>query len=341
MNKNKNKSLICFSFFLYTVCAAFMIYGTIYDTQINMALFNPQSSFAVTLEAFGQSVLWLMWGPLFSVLFLTRHSLNGYLEIFSRFLPFIKPLKNTETKAYKAFDTIIRIITGVLFFVLCVIGWKKPVQNILKHMLDLNDIIYFAISAALAVISIFLFSRLKKESLNKLEYLCASALLLGILLKFAEELKPLTHRVRFREMVAYSNGILDENGMSHGTFTKLSPVLEKDMKNIADLSAFTRWYKIGDDMGIYAKADSFPSGHVMNSCGVFLTNFLLRANEKLKKLSPLALVFSLCYVSVMALSRIIAGAHYLTDVTFGIILGYSAFLCAYAFLGFIKNKTKI
>lgn len=340
MTKKHDKFLIYFSVFFYLVCTAVSIYGTFNDLEVNMALFNPQSSFAVTFEAFGQSVLWLMWGPLFTVLFLTRHTLEEYTAIFSHFLPFIKPIKSNGSKNYKAANKIINILTGIIFFALCVIGWKKPVQNILKHMFDIQEVIYIAISVFISALFIMLFSRIDKKTLSKLEYLAAAGLLLGLCLRLAEKIKPFTHRVRFREMVAYSNGILDENSMSHGTFTKLSPVLKRGMEQNADLSAFTRWYRIGDDMGRYAKADSFPSGHVMNSTAIFLSYIFCRANEKLHKIAPFMLFFSAAYVSAMALSRIIAGAHYLTDVSFGLMVGYTVFLLADAFLNFSESRIK-
>lgn len=341
MNKSKNNFLTSFSVIFLAVCAALTVYGTFNDLAVSSFLFSPQSKFAIGFEAFGQCVLWLMWGPLFSVLFLTRHTLAKYTEIFSHFLPFIKPIKNETTKAYKTLNMILRIFTGILFFVLCVIGWKKPIQNILKHIFDISEIVYIVISVVVAAISILLFSKIDRNKLYKLEALAAAGLLLGICLRLTEKFKTVTHRIRFREMVAYSNGFLGENGMSHGSFSKLSPSLQSDMAKNADFSAFTRWYTIGDDMGKYSKADSFPSGHVMNSSAVFLSYLFFISNEKLKKAAPALLVFSSVYVSLMAIARIAAGAHYLTDVTFGLMIGYCVFLLSYKFYALIVKKENL
>lgn len=338
MIKSKDKFLTAFSVIFLCVCAALTVVGTIFDTQISFALFSPQNKVSVGFEAFGQISHWIFWGPIFSVLFLTRHSLKEYFDIFSVFIPFIKPIKNTETKIYKVLDKTVNIFTAVLFFALCVIGWKKAVQNTVKHITDLNEAVYFAVCIVIAALSIFAFSKMKRETLQKLEYFAAAGLFVWIFLKIAENLKPLTHRVRFREMVAYSNGIVDEKGLSHGTYTHLSPVLQKEMAKGTDISAFTKWFRIGDDMGIYSKADSFPSGHVMNSTAIFLTYILFRLSDKCKKYAPLALVFSVLYVCIMALSRIIAGAHYLTDVVFAMIIGYCIFLCAYKLYNYSLKK---
>jgi len=61
-----------------------------------------------------------------------------------------------------------------------------------------------------------------------------------------------------------------------------------------------------------SKYHAFPSGHTATSTAVFVTLFLAR-----KKLgAPLLLIPIL-----IAISRMVVGAHYLSDVTFAAILG--------------------
>jgi membrane-associated phospholipid phosphatase len=59
---------------------------------------------------------------------------------------------------------------------------------------------------------------------------------------------------------------------------------------------------------------------------MFLTYPLCLAFEKLKKLAPFAYVFSVAYVILIGFTRMIVGAHYLTDVVGAAIIGYSLFL---------------
>lgn len=330
----KNKTLLVFSAFFYALSVTLMILGTVFDLQIDKAVFNPQSSFALSFEAFGLFVYWGMWGPIFTVLFLTSHNLNECLGIIGKVFPFISPVKNTQTNTYKFFNTAVTVFFKVLFFVLGVIGWKKLVENVLKHIFDLSQIFYFAVCAVITALAILAFSRIKKETLYKLEALALAGVLFGIFLKLIEYSKQITGRIRFREMVAASNGFFDDEGLSFGKTKNLATRLDKNMVSATDFSAFAPWYKICKDSGIYSHADSFPSGHTSCSCALFLSVLFCNAFEKLKKFAPLAAVFSAFYVLIMGFSRLVAGAHYLTDVAGAVIIAYTLFLA----VNFIYSK---
>ena len=150
-----------------------------------------------------------MWGPALTVIFLCRRDLQGNLTVINRIFPFIKPFKNTESKTYKVLDFIVKAVLTVGFFVLIVVGWKKLIQNVTKNILfdmgreNLSEAVYFIISAVVAVIGILVFSRIDKKTLKKLETVALAGALLGIFFKIVEECKPITSRVRFREMTAY------------------------------------------------------------------------------------------------------------------------------------------
>lgn len=330
----KNKTLLVFSAFFYAISVILMIIGTVFDLQISKTVFDPQSGFALSFEAFGLFVYWGMWGPIFAVLFLTSHNLNECLEIIGKVFPFIHPVKNVQTNTYKFFNTAVTVFFKVLFFVLGVIGWKKLVENVLKHIFDLSQIFYFAVCAVITALAILAFSRIKKETLYKLEALALAGVLFGIFLKLIEYSKQITGRIRFREMVAASNGFFDDEGLSFGKTKNLATRLDKSMVSATDFSAFAPWYKICKDSGIYSHADSFPSGHTSCSCALFLSVLFCNAFEKLKKFAPLAAVFSAFYVLIMGFSRLVAGAHYLTDVAGAVIIAYTLFLA----VNFIYSK---
>lgn len=330
MQSKKNKSLIIFSAVFYIVAVALMIAGSLYDLQIDKALFNPESKFAIGFETIGLFVYWAMWGPLFSVLFLARHDLNECLDVIGRVFPFIKTVNNTDAKAYKFFNFVVKAIWTLGFFVLTDVGWKKLIENILKNFVDLSQGAYFGICAVVSVISILIFSKINKKTLNTLESLALAGVLFGIGLKLVEIPKDIFHRIRFREMVAASNGIFNEKGLSHGTLDGMTARLNRNMMNGTDFSAFTNWYKKGDDMGIYSHANSFPSGHTASSCTLFLSVLFCNAFDKLKKIAPFAFAVSAIYMCVMGFSRMVAGAHYLTDVAGGAILAYTLFIIVMA-----------
>lgn len=328
MKTLSNKNFIVFSAVCYAVFAILMVIGSVFDLSIGKAIFNPENSFAEFMEAFGQFVYWGMWGPALTVIFLCRRDLNESLDVIGKVLPFIHTVTNTEGKLYKICNSAVKIITTVGFFVLTVVGWKKLIENVTKNILlnmgkeNLNAVVYFAISAVVAVIGIVLFSRISPKTLKKLEAVALAGVLFGILCKLTEECKTITQRVRLREMVAYSNGFLNEKGLSEGKYSPLtSAMIEK-----TDFSAFTPWYKIGDAMGIYNRADSFPSGHTVYSCTLFISYFLCVAIDKIKKFIPAALCIAFAYIGVMGYTRMVAGAHYLTDVAGAALVGYTFFI---------------
>lgn len=330
MESKKQKGIFVFSIIFYLIAIGLMIAGSLYDLQIDKALFNPESKFAIGFETIGLFVYWGMWGPLFTVLFLTRHNLNECLDMLGRVFPFITTVKDTQTKAYKFFNFVVQAIWTLGFFVLTDVGWKKLIENVLKNFVDLSQGAYFGICAAVSVISILIFSRIDKKTLNKLESLALAGVLFGILLKLVDIPKDIFHRVRFREMVAASNGIFNEKGLSQGALDGMHTSLNIGMMDGTDFSAFTNWYKIGDDRGVYAHPSSFPSGHTASSCTLFLSVLFCNAFDKLKKAAPFALAVSVIYVAVMGFSRMVAGAHYLTDVAGGAILAYTLFIIVLA-----------
>ena len=330
MAQKKSKTIFIFSIIFYIAAIALMIAGSKYDLQIDMKLFEPQSKFSISLEAFGQFVYWGMWGPAATVLFLTRHSLNECLEVIGKIIPVIKPVSNTQSKAYKFFDFVVKALSAIGFFALAVIGWKKLIENVLKVFVDWSQPVYFIVCAVFAAVVILLFSKIDKKVLNKLEALALAGILLGICYKIVENCKEITNRIRFREMVAASNDFFNDKGLSFGRLDGLETRLQSSMKDNTDFSAFTPWLKKGDDMGIYSHANSFPSGHTTYSCTLFLSVLFCNTFEKLKKLAPLALIVSFVYVALMGYSRMIAGAHYLTDVAGGAIIGYTLFIIVWA-----------
>lgn len=336
-SKERN-SLIVFSVLYFTVFAVLAAVGTVYDLALDKAVFNPQSNYAVYFEAFSPAVLYGMWGPACTVimLVLARLGCGGIFDGIAH--AFNLKIKNRDTKAFAVFDRIITAVLVIVLFAVSVVGYRKLTANTLKHFVTWSEVVYYSISAVVAVVFALLFSRLKTNTLKKLGYISVAAVLFGAVLKGFEELKTVTHRVRFREMVAYSNGIVAENGKSTASVKMLHSKLEREMIYNTDFAAFRPWYVISENFGIYGHCDSFPSGHTFDSCAVFFVYALTSAFDKTKKYASAALVFSFIYVFATAFSRLVAGAHYLTDVAFGAILGYAAFLLFYVVMKKVQKR---
>lgn len=88
------------------------------------------------------------------------------------------------------------------------------------------------------------------------------------------------------------------------------------------LHEFIPWYLPQGITGNY----SFPSGHTFNACCVFLLLYLPGIWKKGQQ--PNSLLWLLCcaWTALVAVGRIIAGAHFASDVTMGAMLGVGLFL---------------
>lgn len=86
---------------------------------------------------------------------------------------------------------------------------------------------------------------------------------------------------------------------------------------------FTKWYLPQGFTGYF----SFPSGHTANSTVIFATTYYFKfMPKKLEKLKPVIYLFLSLWIVLMAFSRVLVGAHYLSDVLFG---GAITFLIVY------------
>ena len=103
-------------------------------------------------------------------------------------------------------------------------------------------------------------------------------------------------------------------------------------------SEFTPWYEIHFRGGFDNRFASFPSGHTMNAAGMILITLLPTVFEKLKGKEALLRVIAYVWVAVVGFSRIVAGAHFATDVLFGILLSYALFEGTRAVVTKLRSK---
>lgn len=99
----------------------------------------------------------------------------------------------------------------------------------------------------------------------------------------------------------------------------------RDLYKADNFMRFTPWYL---PQGINGNK-SFPSGHTNSATTMLLLINLLQlfkvSNKKLNIVKLLVIIFIVC----TAFSRIIYGAHYLSDVAFGFALCYTVYLIVY------------
>lgn len=108
---------------------------------------------------------------------------------------------------------------------------------------------------------------------------------------------------------------------------------------------FQPWYVIGNQMKEHFMAlgiageefKSFPSGHSGNAACAMLIGLLPLICSKLKGKETLLLGLGFGFTCIVACSRMIMGAHFLSDVTIGITITFLV-ECSLVYLLIQKNK---
>ena len=185
---------------------------------------------------------------------------------------------------------------------------------------------------AMSAATLLLTSKVKDEKLSGL-FLWALLVLFAVAISqgVVQGIKPFVSRMRYRAIY-----VLNENGRG-------------------DLANFTEWYvwngrkTVSPEMlalGIGKDAyKSFPSGHTCGGAIVFTLAFLpefLKTEENLRrKYSIIIWVVTTVFVVVLAYSRILMGAHYLSDVLFGGYVAYIATLISKKIVKTLAKKFKL
>ena len=83
---------------------------------------------------------------------------------------------------------------------------------------------------------------------------------------------------------------------------------------------------------------SCPSGHMISGCFIFLSAVLCSTFEKLKKFTVPVSVFCFAYTAALGFTRMIRGAHFLSDIALGAMVGMIFFLIALSVLRLFENR---
>ncbi|WP_300280120.1 phosphatase PAP2 family protein [uncultured Subdoligranulum sp.] len=93
---------------------------------------------------------------------------------------------------------------------------------------------------------------------------------------------------------------------------------------------FVPWWQLGNALkeplmaaGVAAdEFKSFPSGHTANATTMLLLGLVPYLKPQLQKYQKALVAFGFAWAAIVALSRILLGAHYLTDTTVGFLVGF-------------------
>ncbi len=323
----KQKTILYCLFFL--TFGILMIIGTPNDLEIDKKLFDYQNSFALFAEKYGMFPVHCLCLFAYSVLLAAYHKFDDALDIAQSFLPFIGKLRRISV--IKCILFIIHITIYALFCYGAFEGSNEFLNFILGQSLggNLQDLIvakgaakWIAVTVwtvariALAAVVVVLLRKVKREHLKVLEFMAIAGLLMYQGSNVINMLKEHFHRIRFREMVAYSHGLIDANGMT----ARGNSQMPKEWVGETDFFAYTPWYKIGNDYGIYSEPESFPSGHTAAACFSMLLPMLVSKAKHAKRFFTPAFLLGFAYTLTVGITRLIRGAHYMTDIAAGAMI---------------------
>ena len=204
----------------------------------------------------------------------------------------------------KAGDTkffIAVVVADAIALALMFAGWRSTFKDILGDVSWWHYLIMIALALFFTAMIKLIVGRLPKKALVKMIVPAfVTAVTLGIMFLGIEVIKAVWGRVRFREIAAAN-----------------------------DVELFTSWFK----PNWFSGSKSFPSGHTANMTSMLLILIWLprETSEKTRR-TVYAVVLSIA--TLLAFSRICAGAHYLTDVLFGFMISF--IICQFVIVKYEK-----
>ncbi|NCB48159.1 MAG: phosphatase PAP2 family protein [Clostridia bacterium] len=305
---------------LFLVVATLVV-GTIFDLQISNALadltvgkYHSENLFATIFECIGEDVLYLFLLCAFAILFFyfLRNPLKkSWINVS---LLIILCVSSIICSFYGLNKTLNYISIYTDF------GLDSFVANIFGKL----AIIGFSIS--ISILIFFIFGRLKKEMIVSLTGFALAVLIVaGISNGIVQGSKLIFDRTRYRAMI---------------------------YEGYTNFEYYTNWFiintnKFSSTSTFYSDFfKSFPSGHTCAAASTFLLillpNFLQKVDTK--KWKVFFYSFASIYTLIVALSRLIGGAHFFTDVFIGGMVTVASVLIVKWFfvekLKFLQKKIK-
>lgn len=293
----------------YVLTLGLLCIGTVYDLEIDRALYNPENGFALFLQKYGEVPRFALWGPAAAVLYATR---DWESERLVRVVSFFK-MKLSKSKnglSETARTKLLRIAEfgfGIGFLVLGYFSWQKLIKNVVKQWFsdEVKESVLYTILLVTAILVVDVLAAyyakryMKQDTLQKLKPLAYGGIVFGILYRIGiDPIKNAVERTRFYEMI--------------------DPMIHNDPQ----FTMYTPWYIHGNG------GASFPSGHTASGAALFLSLTLCDTVDAFKNKERVFFLLSWVYTWLLGFSRMIMGRHFLSDVAVGAMLGFTFALLA-------------
>ena len=233
-------------------------------------------------------------------IFLTKH--GGYFfEFFDDFgeLPiYFGPIIFGGVYFCLSKKNIYKFLAALVSFIAYLIASIKVIGN-LDYSLNLTRVLFgVVISLVLTLITLYVFSKINKDVLDKIKDLALLGLVVSVVsFGCVQLLKNTWGRVRFRDLSD-------------------------------DYSEFTSLFTINGLTGHH----SFPSGHTNAGTSILLIALLVPRFSDKKWLKYLITGLCFVYIAALAVARIVVRAHYASDVLFGFLVGFTTLCVTYSIL---------
>ena len=275
---------------IITLCIIGIILGSFYDLSINKALYDRYNGFGLTMAAFGETPAYLVLGILgFGFIWLCKY----YTKWWQRLIFIISCLVLMGFAIY---------FQGTHVFNVNAFYSSKTSLKILGFGIGV------LVAALGALLGYFLFKNTSLTPKQLLFVLVFLSLCIGVVSLSNELIKKLFARPRFRFLA--------------------------DMDVVQEY--FCNWWQSGKDVkklylsepvyfpsGLLVTKEefkSFPSGHMATSTStIAFMGMLPIINNKIKLKSEYLIGINIAFCLLLAYTRMRVGAHFLSDVSFGML----------------------
>ncbi len=269
-----------------------LLLGSFFDLQINTALYDRTNGFGLFMAAFGET-------PVYAFM-----STIGFGFVFL-------------CKDYKKWwQRLILIVLGIAALGITTYFQGKHIFNINAYYTEKNSIqlLGYAIGLLIGLLGAgagyFLFKYATVNTKQLLYILVFLTVVIGVSIGINQLAKTFMSRPRYR-------------------FIANNDLIASGFKNWWDMSGKAikeAWVDKGTDAvtGLTVTKEefkSFPSGHMSNTMSLVAIMAMLPViNDRIKVRQEIMLCIGLAWNLVLAFSRMLVGAHYLSDVSMGALL---------------------
>lgn len=277
---------------VYGLIALGIILGSFYDLQINLAVYSSRNGFGVFMAAIGECTSYICLG-----------FLGGMLLSLE--------LKNDRVLWRK----ILVIVVGIAVTVFGIYYSSKAIISRNAYNVESWWYLGYPLGIVLvggAYVGGYFFARKCDDTHWQRDLLSMIGAIMAALI-IVTVVKQLNPRPRFRWLMG-----------------------ETDVTYLGDLSYFHNWWDsaaslkaevLAVDPGIAEEFRSFPSGHVTSAfCALITFGYLPRLHTSWMKHQNWFFFGALAWALLEAYSRLLIGAHYLSDVSFAALVTTTCFL---------------